>query len=258
MIIRATRLRIPLKSWLEAQIIEDPALDRLAISSTDWKKLKYLIVLLRPFAEYTHLIGGAKDSTINHTWNVYNSLFDHLEQVQTRLSYKNKTLNPWITEFTSAIDVGLAKLKDYYSKTGGPVENQYALAAMLDPSQKLEIFSTPEWGRTYSKRYRQEFLDHWVDHYKEAAEEQSDSDPHTPHVPRSLNSIFRMNRQTLAGRPRRSTAGLNEAEQYLRAPLVSDETDASVLSVWKSLELSYPSVAKMARDILAVPGEYQQ
>jgi hypothetical protein len=173
----------------------------------------------------------------------------------SKLSYKNKTLNPWITEFTSAIDVGLAKLKDYYSKTGGPVENQYALAAMLDPSQKLEIFATPEWGRSYSRKYRQEFLDHWVNHYKEAAEEQSDSDPHTPHAPRSLNAIFRMNRQTLAGRPSRSTAGLNEAEQYLRAPLVSDDTDASVLSVWKSLELSYPSVAKMARDILAVPGE---
>ena len=42
----------------------------------------------------------------------------------------------------------------------------------------------------------------------------------------------------------------------MRAPLVSDETDALVLSVWKSLELSYPSVAKMARDILAVLGEY--
>jgi hypothetical protein len=30
------------------------------------------------------------------------------------------------------VDVGIAKLKEYYSKTGGPVETQYALAAMLD------------------------------------------------------------------------------------------------------------------------------
>ena len=76
--------------------------------------------------------------------------------------------------------------------------------------------------------------------------------------PTSLNAIFRTNRQAVAGRLSHSASIHNEAERYLRAPLVSEETDASVLSIWKSLELSYPSVAKMARDILAVPGKSQQ
>ena len=48
----------------------------------------------------------------------------------------------------TAVDTGTEKLKEYYSKTGGPVETQYALAAMLDPSQKLGIFASPEWGRS--------------------------------------------------------------------------------------------------------------
>jgi len=59
-----------------------------------------------------------------------------------------------------AVDTGTEKLKEYYSKTGGPVESQYALAAILDPSQKLGIFESPEWGRPWRKRYTNEFVDH--------------------------------------------------------------------------------------------------
>jgi hypothetical protein len=45
-----------------------------------------------------------------------------------------------------AINTSSAKLKEYNSKTGGVVETQYTLAALLDPSQKLSIFIAPEWG----------------------------------------------------------------------------------------------------------------
>jgi hypothetical protein len=57
-------------------------------------------------------------------------------------------------------------LKEYYSKTGGPVETQYALAAMLDPSQKLNISTGPGWGRSFSRKYTKEFVDHWSDNYQ--------------------------------------------------------------------------------------------
>ena len=57
MVLRAMRLRIPLRNWLDEEISMDPGLERLALSNMDWKKLKYLIILLRPFAEYTSLIG---------------------------------------------------------------------------------------------------------------------------------------------------------------------------------------------------------
>ena len=43
-----------------------------------------------------------------------------------------------------AVDTGTKKLKEYYSKIRGPVETQYPLAAILDPSQKLGIFVLPE------------------------------------------------------------------------------------------------------------------
>ena len=58
--------------------------------------------------------------------------------------HKSVKRTPWISEFIKAIDTGSTKLKEYYSKTGGPVETQYALAALLDSSQKLSIFAAPE------------------------------------------------------------------------------------------------------------------
>jgi hypothetical protein len=82
MILRAMRLCIPLQIWLDEQVSVEPGLECLALSNMDWKKLKYLIILLYLFADYTSLIGNTRDATINHTWNVYNTLFDHLEMTK--------------------------------------------------------------------------------------------------------------------------------------------------------------------------------
>jgi hypothetical protein len=67
--------------------------------------------------------------------------------IQDQFHCKDLEKNPWISEFITAIDTGTEKLKGYYSKTRRLMETQYALAAMLDPSQKLGIFGSPEWGR---------------------------------------------------------------------------------------------------------------
>ena len=117
-------------------------------------------ILLRPFTDYTSLIGNTRNATINHTWNIYNALFDHLDMIQDQLRCKDLEKNPWISEFITAIDTSTEKLKEYYSKTGGLMEMQYALAAMLDPSQKLGIFGSPEWGRSWSKKYQKEFINY--------------------------------------------------------------------------------------------------
>jgi hypothetical protein len=169
MILRAMRLRIPLRNWLDEQVLVEPGLERLALLNMDWKKLKYLIILLRPFADYTSLIGNTRDATINHIWNVYNALFDHLDMIKDQFCCKDLEKNPWISEFITAIDTGTEKLKNYYSKTGGLMETQYALAAMLDPSQKLGIFGSPEWGRSWSKKYQKEFINYWSANHQNLA-----------------------------------------------------------------------------------------
>jgi hypothetical protein len=144
MILQALHLCIPLRNWLDEEILEDPGLEHLSLSNVNWKKLKYLLILLYPFAEYTALIENMRDATINYTWNVYNALFDHIDMIRYKFNCKDVEKTPWMFEFIVAVDAGTEKLKEYYSKTGRPVESQYALAAILDPSQKLSIFESPE------------------------------------------------------------------------------------------------------------------
>ena len=144
MILRAIYLRIPLRNWLDEQVLLEPDLECLVLSPMDWKKLKYLIILLHPFVGCTNLIGNTRDTTINYMWNIYNALFDHLDMIRDQFCHKSIERTPWISEFIIAVDTSSAKLKEYYSKIGGLVETQYALAFLLNPSQKLSIFAVPE------------------------------------------------------------------------------------------------------------------
>jgi hypothetical protein len=47
---------------------------------------------------------------------------------------------------------------------------------------------------------------------------------------------------------------MNEAENYLRALVIREDSEIPVLQLWKRIEPSYPSLALMAQDMLAVPG----
>jgi hypothetical protein len=67
---------------------------------------------------------------MNMTWHKFNC--------------KDVEKTSWISEFIMTVNASTEKLKEYYSKTGRPVESQYILATMLDPSQKLSIFELPE------------------------------------------------------------------------------------------------------------------
>jgi hypothetical protein len=165
MILRVMRLCIPLQNWLNKQVLLKPDLECLALSSMDWKKLKYLIILLCPFTEYTNLIRNTRNAIINYIWNIYNALFDHLDMMRDQFCYKSIERTPWISEFIMAFDTSNAKLKEYYSKTGGAVKTQYALATLLNPLQKLSIFAVPEWVRPWKKKYTKEFVGYWSANY---------------------------------------------------------------------------------------------
>ena len=80
-----------------------------------------------------------------------------------------------------------------------------------------------------------------------------DDQPRSSTASQTLNGIFRQHRQNI-GPNRVSSAVMNEAENYLQAPIIGEDSEIPVLQLWKRIESSYPSLALMARDILAVPG----
>ena len=221
------RLQVPLKSWLEELIKLDTQLECLTLSNLEWKQLKYLIIVLRPFAMFTSLIGSTKDTTINHTWNIYNSLFDHLEETKVKLS-KKEALHPWISPFLTAIDSGSGMLSKYYSKTGGATEFQYAFAGMLDPSQKADIFKSSNWTTAMRRNYEQAFNKYWKANYADIDQPSSIERSSSPPI-QSLNSMFRLNRDTPGVRAAKSYKD-TEAYSYLQSPITTDP-NMSVLSL---------------------------
>jgi hypothetical protein len=74
--------------------------------------------------------------------------------------HKDSEKSPWIFKFITAIDTSTEKLKEHYSKTGDPVEIQYVLATMLNPSQKLSIYPSPEWSYLWYKKYMKMFVEY--------------------------------------------------------------------------------------------------
>jgi hypothetical protein len=110
--------------------------------------------------------------------------------IWNKFHHKNLEKTPWISEFITAVDTGTEKLKEYYSKIRGPVETQYPLAAILDPSQKLGIFVLPEWGCcSWSRKYMKEFVEHWSTNYQNLTIIKDDQ-PQSLTTPQTLNGIF--------------------------------------------------------------------
>ena len=77
--------------------------------------------------------------------------------------------------------------------------------------------------------------------------------PQASTAPQILNGIFQLYRHSV-GPSRANTTVMNEAEQYLQAPVIGDDSEILVLQLWKRIKPSYPSLASMAQDILTVPG----
>ena len=95
-------------------------------------------------------------------------------------------------------------------------------------------------------------MGHWSANYQKLVVTK-DNEQQSSTASQSLNSIFRQYWQSI-GLSRVSTVAMNEAEQYLQAPLIGEDSETPVLQLWKRIEPTYPSLVTMAQDILAVPG----
>ena len=80
------------------------------------------------------------------------------------------------------------------------------------------FFGSPEWGRSWSKKYQKEFINYWSANYQNLAMT-IDNPPRSSTAPQTLNGIFRQHWQSI-GPNRVSSVVMNEAENYLRAPVI--------------------------------------
>ena len=84
MLIRVHMLQNTIDSWLS----QNDQFIYLTITSEEWKQVEYLIELTKPFAFFTALIGKSKGPMIHNVFNIYESLFNHLEDSMVLLRQK--------------------------------------------------------------------------------------------------------------------------------------------------------------------------
>jgi hypothetical protein len=84
-----------------------------------------------------------RDVTIQHIFSIYNKLFNHLDQAETRL--KCKAIS-WKKNILTAIQAANTKLWKYYAETDNqPYGSVYAIATILTPLKKLQYFDNADW-----------------------------------------------------------------------------------------------------------------
>jgi hypothetical protein len=79
-----------------------------------------------------------------------------------------------------------------------------------------------------------------------------DDQPRSSTIPQTLNSIFRQHWQSI-GPNRVSLTVMNEVENYLQALVIGEDSEISVLQLWKRIEPLYPSLILIAWNILTIP-----
>lgn len=140
MIRRAIKLRPAIESFI--QHWDHDNIDHLHPTAIEWKQLEYLLELLYPFFLFTSCLSENSGPTVHKVYDIYNNLFDHLDQSINRLARKRA---PWKKEILQGLEDAHQKLRKYYHRTYQAEGYIYAIATVLDPMSKLEKFKKGAW-----------------------------------------------------------------------------------------------------------------
>lgn len=137
--------------------------DHLMLDQEEWRQIEYLLWITQPFFKFTTALSQTKDVTFHVVFSIYNKLFDHLETSIRQLQRKQVT---WKKLMLSALYAAKEKLSAYYAETDKVHGDLFAIGTMLAPQNKLQFFTTKDWGPKYVVQYRQSF-ESYAERYKE-------------------------------------------------------------------------------------------
>lgn len=172
-------------------------------------------------------------------------MFNHIEDVKGALnSQEGLGALPCAPHLLTGLEAMETTLRQYYGATSLPTV--YGDAMILNPRCKLSIFETASWdaeqGQTYSDACRERFMKDYCSNTP------ADIDTSRSGIKRPCTDDAEFN-ALLAARTTKRVK--NDYDQYMDTP--NDVTLRSPLEWYKANHLSVPDLAKMARDVLAVP-----
>jgi hypothetical protein len=161
MAIRALLLRNDLNQWVLES--DNTKLQQLTISDLEWKQVEYVLAILYPFWKYTQAVSVSRGITIHRAWQVYNKLFQHLEDRQHEAEKEGE----WKESLVRALEAAKEKLGIYYGRTEKEKGIIYAVAAVLDPSKRLAAYDSDTWTPRERKFYKEQILTFYKENYLE-------------------------------------------------------------------------------------------
>ncbi|KAJ6019888.1 hypothetical protein N7522_000596 [Penicillium canescens] len=217
-----------------------------ALSAEGWRQIDYLLYILQPFFTFTTLVCQTKDSSIHLVFSIYNRLFDHLERSIRQLRRKKVA---WKQLMLSSLEAAKDKLSKYYGMTDNVEGDLYAIGTILDPSNKMEFFSTSDWapdnsGKDYKKEYRESLQSLFERYSLRIPSDMTQSD-----------SRLSTNKSALERACRRDLSKPSTGPQYdeLTRYLQSDTIDESARIFWRNHEKEFPILASITRDVMSIP-----
>ncbi|KAJ6034170.1 hypothetical protein N7460_009987 [Penicillium canescens] len=244
MLRRAKRLHITFDEYC---LLHDQP--NFALSAEGWRQIDYLLYILQPFFTFTTLVCQTKDSSIHLVFSIYNRLFDHLERSMRQLRRKKVT---WKQLMLSSLIAAKDKLSKYYGMTDLVEGDLYAIGTILDPSNKMEFFSTSDWapehniGKDYKKQYHESLRSLFETYSQYTLSDMTQSDsmllPAKSALERACKGDSLQFRQSTGPQH-------DELTRYLQSATI----DESARIFWRNHEKEFPILARITRDIMSIP-----
>lgn len=216
---------------------------KLRVSADEWRSLGKLSGILKALQDATTWISGSNYATIYKSAFIYEFISAELKECK-RLTFGDAIL-------LESIECATVKLEKYYDRLT-PIS---LIATVLDPSKNIAWFElawkkNPDWIKDVKTAVE--------DAFRVYSQLPADSDifPTTDVMeikaslgPSSLQKFINTFQPAT-----KNDDSLNELQIYLKSPTINlDILKCNPLGWWKINELVYPTLAKIARDYLAVP-----
>ena len=252
-------IAVYLRKAIHRLVDDNPSrLEEFRLTHYEWEVAEVLLVFLMPFKRCTKRfecnntspeIGMAPlidPADTDYVFFAYDALFNHIEDVKGALnSHQGLGALPCAPNLVTGLEAMETTLRQYYSATELPTV--YGDAMILNPRCKLSIFNTATWdatqGQSYSEACRERFIKDYCSNSAPADTENPRSGTKRPCTDDAeFNAL-------LAARTTKRVK--NDYDHYIDTP--NDVTLRSPLEWYKANHASVPDLAKMARDVLAVP-----
>jgi len=220
-------------------------------STEDWKFARELCDRLKMFYDVTEVLSGTKYVTANLFFPKICNIF--------------MAIRKWLSSDIPKIEEMSIKMKEIFNKYWSDVHGLMAVAAVLDPRFKLHLLNAlfhkihgSESVAVESSNKVKDLLYNLVLEYQDTVEDVATTDgaetrPRAPTLRDDEDWMDTFDDWMSKIPVVTSTYVRTELDLYLEEPLLPRTQDLDIIQWWQVAGLKYPTLRKIARDVLAIP-----